>query len=182
MQTIEVLKQQGATQTPLFLFDCTLASGAVERWSTHHVTVNGQEYRARVLGHSLFELKLSSDDGADAASKLSLTLANADSYFSEVEQTAGFKGAQLAVQFVFFALKDGQPASDARVLFRGVAGSPDEITETTLRVTFTNRMNMQRVSLPPLRIQKRCPWAFPSTAPQRTEALNGGAKGVYSPF
>jgi len=34
--------------------------------------------------------------------------------------------------------------------------------------------------LPEARIQRQCPWSFPSTAPQRLEALNGGLKGKYS--
>lgn len=182
MQTVEQLKQLECPETPMFLFTCTMASGEVERWSTHHVTAGGQEYRARVSGHSLFELKLSSDDGADTGSKISVTLANADSYFSVLERTTGFKGAQLTIQFGFFALRAGQTASDTRVLFRGIAGSPDEITDSTLRVTFTNRLSLQRVSLPQIRIQKRCPWAFPETDAQRLEAVGGGAKGVFSQF
>ncbi len=182
MQTIEQLKQMECPETPLFLFDCTMSSGEIERWSTHHVTFGGNEYRARVLGHSLFELKLSSDDGADTGSKISVTLANADSYFSALEGTTGFKGAQLTIRFVFYALKDGQAASESRVLFRGIAGSPDEITASAVRVTFTNRLSLQRVSLPQVRIQKRCPWAFPENAEQRLEAVGGGAKGKFSPF
>jgi hypothetical protein len=182
VQTIETLKQLECPETPLFLFECTMASGEVERWSTHHVTFGGNEYRARVLGHSLFELKLSSDDGADTGSKISLTLANADSYFSVLEGTTGFKGAQLTIRFLFYALKDGQAASESRVLFRGIAGSPDEITSSTFRVMFANRLSLQRVALPQIRIQKRCPWAFPQTPEQRLEAVNGGAKAKFSPF
>jgi hypothetical protein len=182
VQTIDELKQLECPETPLFLFECTMSSGEVERWSTHHVTFGGDEYRARVLGHSLFELKLSSDEGADTSSKISLTLANADSYFSALEGTTGFKGAQLTIRFLFYALKNGQAASESRVLFRGIAGSPDEITASTIRVTFTNRLSLQRVALPQIRIQKRCPWAFPETAAQRLEAVEGGAKGKFSPF
>src|SRR5205807_9685515 len=96
--------------------------------------------------------------------------------------TTGFKGAQLTIRFVFYALKDGQAASETRVLFRGIAGSPDEITSSTLRVTFMNRLSLQRVSLPQVRIQKRCPWGFPQTSEQRLEAVDGGAKGKFSAF
>ncbi|HYM06119.1 MAG TPA: phage tail protein [Terriglobales bacterium] len=41
---------------------------------------------------------------------------------------------------------------------------------------------MQRVLLPQVRIQRRCPWEFPSTLAQRQEAVNGGANGEYSRF
>src|SRR6476661_6356734 len=105
MQDINTLKQQQITETPLFLFECVLpSSGTVERWSTHNVTVDGVMYRARVLSHNLFELKASLDDGADGAARIALVLANADSYFSEIEWNEGFKGAQLTVRFAFFDL------------------------------------------------------------------------------
>lgn len=182
MQTIENLKNQPFTETPLFLFECKFASGAVEHWSSHAVTVDGQSYRARVLGHNVFEWKLSADEGADTGSKISLTLANADSYLSVLERMTGFKGAQLTVRFVFFALKEGTAASESRVIFRGIAGSPDEITESSVRVSFTNRLSLLRVALPQIRIQKRCPWAFPMTPEQRQEAVTGGARADYSPY
>lgn len=183
MQDINSLKQQEVTDTPLFLFECLLPySGTVERWSTHGVTVDGVAYRARVLSHNLFELKASLDDGADGAARIALVLANADSYFSEIEWNEGFKGAQLIVRFTFYDVQTGQSASEQRVVFRGVAGPPDEITESTYKVTFTNRLNLQRVQLPEIRIQRRCPWAFPGTPDQQKEGVDGGPKGRYSSF
>ncbi len=180
MATLEELKQLESTPTPLLLFECTMPSGAVEYWSTHRVTVEGVTYRARVLGHNLFEAKLSSDDGADGSSRIALTLANADSYFSELEAATGFRGAQLKVRFVFFDLREAAPSCEARVLFRGIAGRPDEITDATLRITFANRLSLQRVTVPAIRIQKRCPWVFPRTEAERLEAVDGGAKGRFS--
>jgi hypothetical protein len=182
VQDLNILKEQAATETPLFLFECKLASGAVERFSTHAAVIEGEEYRARVLGHNAFELKASIDDGADGASKITLILANADSYCSEIERNVGWKGAQLTVRFLFMDVVTGEPASESRVVFRGVAGDPDETTESTLKLTFTNRLNLQRVLLPEIRIERRCPWRFPSTAEQRQEALSGGARGAYSLF
>ena len=68
------------------------------------------------------------------------------------------------------------------VLFKGIANPPDEIREATFRLTAINRMSMQRVLLPPVRVERRCPWDFPSTVDQRTEAVTGGAEGIYSRF
>ncbi len=183
MLDLNTLKQQEVTETPLFLFECVLpSSGTVERWSTHGVTLDDVVYRARVLSHNLFELKSSLDDGADGAARIALILANADAYFSEIEWNEGFKGAQLVVRFAFYDLQARQLASEQRVVFRGVAGPPDEITESTYKVTFANRLNLQRVLLPEIRIQRRCPWAFPATPEQRKDGLDGGTKGRYSPF
>ena len=41
---------------------------------------------------------------------------------------------------------------------------------------------MQRVLLPPVRIERRCPWEFPANLDQRTEAVTGGDEGIYSHF
>ena len=182
MPTIFEHKEQPATETPLLLFECELAGGQVERWSTHPVTAGGLTYAPRVLRHNLFELQTASDQGVDAIPKVSLTLANADSHFSQIERTVGWKGAKLTVRFLFFNLKDDVEATPSAVLFKGTANAPEEITEATFRLSAVNRMSMQRVLLPEVRVQRRCPWDFPATASERAEAVDGGTKGRYSRF
>src|ERR1700759_2467674 len=115
MATIDELKEFELTSTPLFLFECTLRNGAVERWGTHAVTFEGHAYAARLVRHNLFELRSSADDGFDGTAKVSVTLANADSHFSQIEREAGFKGARVTVKFLFFDLTTGAAASEARV-------------------------------------------------------------------
>lgn len=182
MGTIFSLKEQTTPGTPLFLFDITLASGSVESVSTHQVTYNGVRYQARVLQHNLFELRASSDQGIDSLAKVSITLANADSIFSEVERNTGWKGAQVQVRFLFFDLASQAALSESQVVFRGIANPPEESTELTFRLSFLNRLNLQRVYLPEVRIQRRCPWTFPATPQQREEALTGGSAGRFDRF
>src|SRR5947209_7984919 len=158
MATINDLKELEVPGTPVFLFDCTLISGDVQRWSTHRIADQGHTYAARVLKHNLFELRSSSDEGTDGISKVSLTLANADSLLSAIERDTGWKGAALTIRFQFFDIKKSSPESESQVVFRGIANPPDESTESTLRLSFTNRLNLQRIYLPEIRIQKRCPW------------------------
>jgi hypothetical protein len=172
MATIDVLKEQTTPPTPLFVFDCLLASGATERWSTHTVTVDGNAYPARLLKHNAFALQASAD--------VSITLANADSHFSEIERSTGFRGSQVTVTFLFYDLAANAAASETRVIFEGIGNTADEITESGFRVTFTNRLNLSRIVLPEVRIQRHCPWMFPSTAAQRLEATTGGANGIHS--
>src|SRR5690606_3665905 len=131
--------------TPLYLFDCELRDGSVERWGTHAVSFGGEDYDARLLRHNLFELRSSTDEGLDGAARISVSLANADSHYSQVERTVGFKGAKVTIRFLFFDLAEEAAASEARVVFQGVAGDAEEITEDALRVTFTNRFNLQRI-------------------------------------
>jgi len=182
MQSTSSLKEQAVTDTPLLLFDCVLSNGTAESWSTHTVTVGGKTYAARVIQHSNFDIQTASDQGVDGSPKISLVLANADSHFSEVERATGWKGARLAVSFLFYDLRNNIPLTDVSVVFQGICNSPDEIKESTFRLTATNRMNLQRLLLPQVRIQRRCPWEFPCTQDQRTEAMNGGANGKYSRF
>jgi hypothetical protein len=182
MPTISELKELAVTETPLLLFDCVLGDGTTEHWSTHAVEVDGVEYAARVSRHNAFEIQTAQDQGVDGIPRVALTLANADSHFSQLERQKGFKGAKLTARFVFFDLKAGTAASESAVVFLGLCNPPEEITESTFRLSATNRMSMQRVLLPQVRIQRRCPWSFPETEAQRAEAVEGGAEGKYSRF
>jgi hypothetical protein len=182
MPTVLELKQSEVTETPLLLFECRWRDGRVERWSTHRVTVGGDPYEARILNHNVFELRSSFDEGAEAGNRLSLQLANADSYASQLENSTGFKGARLTVRFVFFNLTTGEAASAPLVLFQGIGNAAEELTESTARLTFLNRLVASRVLLPEVRIQKRCPWTFPANAEQRQMALTGGNRGKLSPL
>lgn len=182
MTPINVLKEQEVPGTPLFLFDCTLPDGTVQSWSTHGVTINGRPYLGRILKHNLFELNSSPESATDGASTVSITLANADAFLSPIERNVGWKGSALTVTFVFYDLINHAAASESQVVFRGIANPPEQSTESSLRLSFTNRLNLQRVYLPAVRIQKRCPWNFPATAAQRQEAVSGGSLGMFSPF
>src|SRR5690242_8835032 len=162
MGTINQVKQLAEADTPLLFFECVLPSGDVERWSTHSIVFNGQVYSARVLKHNLFDLQLSSDDAMDGISQVSVTLANADSMLSELNAAIGFKGTQMTVYFAFADLPTLAVTTESTILFRGIAGDPDEITEDSLTLTFTNKLSLQRIPIPDVRIQRSCPWSFPA--------------------
>lgn len=175
------IKDQTILETPILLFDCTLPSGDVERWSTHQVTFDGQDYTPRVLAHNAFDMRLAGEDGIEAVSRVAVTLANADSHVSQLERNGGLKGARVHVRFVFFDLKTGVAASDPVTLFRGTANPPDELAEATARLSFINRLSPQRMLMPNIRIQRRCPWNFPANAGERAEAPSGLERGKHSP-
>jgi hypothetical protein len=182
MTPINALKEQEVPGTPLFLFDCTLPNGQVLSWSTHNITVNGTSYLARVVKHNLFELNNSPETATNGVSSVSITLANADALLSPIQPEVGWKGSGLVVTFLFYDLINQVVASDSQIVFRGIANPPDQSTESTLRLSFTNRLNLQRVYLPDVHIQKLCPWNFPATASQRQEAVSGGTLGEFSLF
>ena len=168
------LKEQPVTDTPLLVFDCVLANGQTESWSTHKVTVGTTTYAARVVQHSSFDIQTASDQGVDGSPKISLVLANADSHFSEIERATGWKGAKLTVGIPVLRPAQ-QRAVDGlrRWSFRESATRRMRTKESTFRLTATNRMNLQRLLLPQVRIQRRCPWEFPAT---REPAGRGGER------
>ena len=61
----------------------------------HILTVSGNAYAARVIQHSAFDIQTASDQGIDGSPQISILLANADSHFSELERSVGWKGGQL---------------------------------------------------------------------------------------
>ncbi|MBL8213042.1 MAG: hypothetical protein JNK87_20165 [Bryobacterales bacterium] len=180
MATINVLKEQEATDTPIALFEIGLAGGGVLRLSTHALTHEGVSYSARIVRHEPFELKIGGD-GSDSNGRLSLTLANPDSYFSGIDPV-DWRGASVTARFCFFDLTSGVATSETRVVFRGVCGGAEEITEEAIRLIFHNRLGLQRVWLPTVRLQRTCPWLFPADNDQRQEAVAGGSEGTYSAF
>ncbi len=183
MQSALTAKQQLNADTPLFFFDCTLTDGTVRHWSSRTITWNGTAYEGRVVRQNQFEAQLASDTQIGGPPKLTFELANADSELSEIEQQTGFKGSQLTVRSVFFDLVAGAATTGPTVVFCGLMNPPDTITETTFRLSAMNRISMQRTVVPNVRVERMCPWRFPSTAAQRLEAVDGGtSQGKYSFF
>ncbi len=182
MSTINQIKQLAEADTPLLFFQCVLPSGDVQYWSTYTIPFAGNTYAARVLKHNLFDLQLCADDAMDGLTRLSLTLANADSELSQLNAAIGFKGSQLTAYFAFVDLPSLTVTSESTVLFQGIAGDPDQIGEDYLTLSFNNKLSLQRIPVPDARVQRSCPWTFPTTLEQRQEAVNGGVKGKFSRY
>jgi hypothetical protein len=180
--TLYQVKEQGVLDTPVFLFDCTFSDGTAYHWSSYHVTVQQTEYVSRVVKTNVFDMQASSDGGVDTIPKISLELANVDGLMSELQNAKGFKGASILVSFVFYNLAQDTATTDTLPIFQGILDSPESISETTFRVSAINRLSLQRIALPPVQIQSRCPWQFPTTPEQRQQAVNGGTAGCFSPF
>jgi hypothetical protein len=180
MQAISDLKEQTVTDTPLIVFDCVLSDGQTEHWCTHSITAGGNAYTSRVIQHSSFDIQTASDQGIDGSPQISILLANADSHFSELERSVGWKGARVTVGVLFYDLRNSIALTDTTVVFQGICNPPDRSEESTFRLTAINRMSLQRLFLPEVRIERRCPWQFPATPEQRAEAVDGGVNGRYS--
>jgi hypothetical protein len=177
MQSIFELKEQAVTAAGVRLPTAQRTSGALEYTRRE---VEGATYGARVLRHNVFDLP-HRPTKVDGVLRISL-VANADSRCSEIERGIGWKGARLTAALVFYDLRNGAALTERSVIFQGICNPPDEILEATFRITATNRMNLQRLLLPQVRIQRRCPWEFPSDELRREEAVDGGTSGKYSRY
>ncbi len=182
MQSVFTAKEQLQSDTPVLLFDCTLADGTTQRWSSRTFTFNNAAYEPRILRHSVFEAQLASETQIGGSPRLTFELANADSRLSEIEQETGFKGSKLIVRVVFADVTSATATSDPAIVFSGLMNPPDQITENSFRLSAMNRMSAQRSVVPEVRVQRMCPWRFPANAAQRLEAVDGGSRGKYSPF
>ena len=168
--------------TPVLLFDCTLASGQVERWSTHSATWQGAKYDARVIANGDFHIGLLADDGTDWGNRMSVVLVNSDGYVTHLHHTGNLKGCTLLARFAFLDPESGQIESTPEAVFTGVGDAPEELSTSSARLNFISRFSLQRIALPQTRIQEACPWSFPRNAPERAEAATGGTRGIYSRF
>lgn len=175
-------KSRTVLETPVLLFDCELPDGRVERWASHPVTAGGAQYSDRLIKHSNFSISMWNLEGGAGSSRVQVVLANSDAYASQVESTCGWKGAKLHVRFCFFDTTTGEAVTEPESVFRGTANAPEEYDDTKLKLSFNNRLNLERMVLPTVRIQPRCPWDFPATQSQREEAALDGAISRYSPF
>ena len=182
MNIIHTKKREEVLDSPVLLFECTLPDGSVERWSSHRVQAEGQEYEPRLLSHGDFQLGLVGEESLDSGSRFHLVLSNVDGRISQIDQGSGWNGARLRVRFGFFDLESGLAVSELKAVFVGLANPVDELSESTARLSFVNRLSLLRSSVPELRIQQRCPWRFPASDSERLEAVDGGTRGRYSPF
>jgi hypothetical protein len=177
MATIFDIKELGVTYQPLLLSEFTFLTGPKLRVASHPTTWGGNTYDCRVLNYDMAATAALSERGVDYTPTVTVNLSDPDAQMWLRDNSAGFKGAQLKMTFVFRNIADGTFSDDSIVKFVGICGSP-QVDTTTLTVQATSLMNMQQAQLPSVRIQKRCPWIFPMTATQRQEA----ADDESSPF
>jgi len=172
--TIHSAKEQALAFQPLLLATFTFTDGTVLRLSTHGLRTadggfqyGGNDYLPRILNQDIAAVQALSDGGVDVAPQVTLALNDGDQHlWTNYEKPKGFKGAKLALTFVFWNAGADDFSSDSVTKFLGICSAP-QMDETQLTVTATSLLNMQAVTLPPVRVQKRCPWVFPTTKAQR---------------
>ena len=126
MVPIDQLKYVEELLTPVLLYDCTLADGQIEYWSTHSATYQGVTYSPRILENTGFGIGLLADDGADWGNRISLVLANTDGYVTQLHQNENLKGCQLLVRFAFLDPESAQVMATPQAVFTGIGDAPGQ--------------------------------------------------------
>jgi hypothetical protein len=185
LTTVLASKDLSLAYQPLLLASVTFADGTVLRLATHDlrssttgVQYGGFDWLPQILNQELAAKQALSSQGHDGIPTVSLKIADADRFlWRTYEQPKGFKGSELVLTFVFMDLATNTFSTDSIVVFRGTC-DPANVDEDTMTVRAVSKMDMTKSNLPNVRIQKRMPFPFPTTATQRQAA----ADNVDSPF
>lgn len=182
------IKDSASTAQPLLLATISFSDGTVLRLSTHDLTgslaYGGNDYAARILNQEIAASQALSEQGIDVPAMVSLRLSDADyDIWLNYEKLKGFKGSSLELRAVMFDVLVGDYSSDSRVIFRGVCKEPGGRLPShdgkVLTVGYVSKMQMGDISLPSIKIQKTCPWTFPTTASARQDAADNPHSESY---
>ena len=175
MANLNILKDRGEGTLPILLLQVTFNSGTINRYATHAVSFGGNSYAARVLEISTFQMQTKSEIGLDTIARMQFRFSNTTQFFSGLDISEGFKGARLKVLLVIFevdtVLGTLTASSDSRTVFSGYFDAPSIDSDTEFEIEAINFFNMERVILPPVRLQRHDPYLFPITSTDRTAGL-----------
>lgn len=187
MATLIQIKEQALAYQPLMLAKITLTDGTILRLATHGLRTadNGFQYAGadwlpRIVNTRQAATQAMSEQGIDTPPSVTLRLADSDRLiFRNYEKTIGFKGADLEIIAVFWNVGTNEFSDDYQPMFRGVC-DPAKLGGKQLSIAASSKLNMQRIALPSTRIQKYCPWQFPTTSAERISAANDSSQiGLY---
>lgn len=183
--TITQAKELAQTYQPLLLARFHFLSGPDLRVASHPLNVaeggfqyGGFNWLARIQSYDITATQALNENGIDHTPSVQVTMLDATADLWSIEQSVGFKGAELSLTFVFWNVGTNEFSSDSLVKFVGTCGSL-QVTNDTVTVTATSMMNMSQVSVPQPRVQRTCPWIFPLTALQRQEAADDESSQFY---
>lgn len=172
---------------PLLLAVFTFHDGTIYRASTHPLATSeggyqygGNSYFGRIISQEISAVQGYDSSGIDLIPRASITLADADKALKTgYEDVYGFAGAQLDLTFLFWDADSSTFSGDSILKFRGICDAANCDYES-LTVSAVNKLNLQRRMLPPVPLQRRCPWIFPTTSAQRQEAADNEDSIFYS--
>lgn len=146
------------------------------------------EYLPRITNQDLAATQALSEDGIDITPTVSLKIADPDQEFFtnfELNSTVGFKGATMVLTLILVDVAaytasgfDGTVGNfkasysdDTLGVFIGQCNPATEDNDEELVVSAVSKLNMKKILIPKIPIQKRCPWILPQKF--RTTDPNG---------
>lgn len=187
LTTINEAKDSTETYQPLLLAVITFTDASVLRLCTKPLSTaqggyqyGGQNYDGRILDYDLGSIQGNDPGGIDIVPRASITIADPDKAIKTgYEDVKGFGYATLALTFLLWDADSATFSSDSIAKFSGICDAA-QCDEKTLTLTATNKLALQRRTLPAVPLQRRCPWLFPSTAAQRQEAADNEDSPYYA--
>jgi hypothetical protein len=185
LTTINAAKDSVETYQPLLLAVITFTDASVLRLCSKPLSTaqggyqyGGNNYDGRILDYNLGAIQGFDAGGIDIVPKADITIADPDKAIKTgYEDVKGFAYATLSLTFLLWDADSATFSSDSIAKFVGVC-DPARSDETTLTLSATNKLSLQRRTLPPVPLQRRCPWLLPSTLAQRQD----GADNEDSPY
>lgn len=189
MPLTDIASAKDAQQSyqPLLLATFTFHDGTIYRASTHPLSsaeggypYGGNNYIGRIVSQDIGAVQGYDTTGIDIVPRVSLVMADADKVLKiSYEDVYGFAGAVLDLVFIFWDADSSTFSSDSIQRFKGIC-DPAQCDTETLTVSAVNSLNLQRRMLPPVPLQRRCPWIFPTTATERQAAADNEDSIFYS--
>lgn len=193
LTTIDAAANQNLSYKPLLLVQVNFVDGAtVAYFATDNITYGGHTYLGCLMHNTLDKLQAVTAVGLDTFPSASIAIADPGAaLFAQYEYNGpGFKGAIVTMTLILVDKITGATSSDAKILFYG-RSDPASSDDQTMTFKITNKLSLQYTSAPNVPVSKLCPYPFPGTADERSDAaslisqyhpcgyLNGG--GVNDP-
>ncbi|MBM3758876.1 MAG: hypothetical protein FJW36_01385 [Acidobacteria bacterium] len=171
------LKEQPVVPVTALLCEVTLADNTSRRWASHRCQDGPNNFEARIHPDQVSAWKLTSDVSSESTGQVSVVFADNDGALAQLFQTGKLTGAK--VRF-WAAVLNGRDVVSKHVLLTGMLDTVNQLDGKSARLNVLSRLSSIRSSFPPMRIQKQCSWAFPSTPSEREAAASSGEDGRYS--
>jgi hypothetical protein len=139
----------------------------------------GNTYQARIQEQVVDAIQAMSPQGYDIPGTVNLKIADGTlSIWANHANLHGWRGGTLTMTFVLWDIPTNAYSTDAFV-WDFILGKPNISAAGVISVEATARISMARLKIPNVPRSRRCPWDFPATSAQRSDALNDPSSAYY---
>lgn len=170
IDTLEVKKDETAADLPVLLYEITSKeTGEILRVSKQPITFQSNLYSARVLRETISPNSIFSATGVDQPSEITVTLGDVDDTYKTWDNTNFFQYATVSVFLVFWNATDGVTSSDSLTYLIGISDAPSRVTPNEFEFKIINKLFMQQIPIPAMRISRLSPSILPGEGIQDSD-------------